>query len=213
MQSRTSIQATRKAPPAHVAIRGLLVLAMSVVLAPRAFPAGKAPLSLRDVLTPEEFRQAGLQKLTAGELEFLSRRVLALGPAAAVTMVADAGPAPTISTNPVPPRAEPAAGQPGPETPLQGEAAFGQEQMLREAIEVSHKIPRVVTTRFLGTFRGWTGNTRFELENGQVWRQVDDSVFAVNLVNLSVTIKKGALGTFFLSVEGYGSRVKVERVR
>lgn len=72
-----------------------------------------------------------------------------------------------------------------------------------------------IVSRIRGNFRGWSGNTVFELENGQVWRQADGGapVFSVNLVDPVVTIREGVLGGWLLSVEGYNRSVRVVRVR
>lgn len=69
-------------------------------------------------------------------------------------------------------------------------------------------------SRIVGEFSGWSGNTRFELENGMVWRQAEDTNFYIPPVeNATVTIRPGMMGTWLLSVEGYNSTTRVERVR
>lgn len=71
----------------------------------------------------------------------------------------------------------------------------------------------VVRSRLLGSFRGWSGDTVFRLENGQVWQQTGGGVLAgVNLDSPPVTIKKSLFGVWHLSVEGYNSRAKVQRL-
>ncbi len=70
-----------------------------------------------------------------------------------------------------------------------------------------------VQSRLLGSFRGWSGNTVFRLENGQVWQQTGGGELAgVNLESPGVTIEKGVFGAWYLRVEGYNSRAKVKRV-
>lgn len=71
----------------------------------------------------------------------------------------------------------------------------------------------VVRSRLLGSFRGWSGNTVFRLENGQVWQQTDGGRLAgVNMESPSVTIEKSLFGAWHLSVEGYNTRAKVQRL-
>jgi len=156
--------------------------------------AGLAPAapSLRDVLSPAEFARAGLDKLTPAELEFLSDRLL--GPAAPV------------------PAAPPAAGGKAPER-LTGAAAFGREEQVQAEAEKARGVPREIQSRIAGAFAGWSGGTVFTLENGQVWRQVEPGVFSVLLDQPKITVRKGAFGAFYLGVEGYGSRIKVVRVK
>lgn len=140
--------------------------------------------------TPEEFQAAGLLKLSDQELATL-RALLAR------------------SREPIP-----AADSERPVASLpQGEAAFGQEQKLLERVEVIQRVPRKMTSRILGEFKGWRGRTAFELENGQVWQQTAPGEFVVWLTNPVIHIEKGALGVFYLRVEGFGSQVKVKRVK
>lgn len=67
--------------------------------------------------------------------------------------------------------------------------------------------------RIVGDFTGWTGDTVFELENGMVWRQVDNATFFIPSVdNPTVTIRPGFMNSWVLTVEGYNSSTRVERV-
>jgi hypothetical protein len=68
-------------------------------------------------------------------------------------------------------------------------------------------------SRIVGEFTGWTGDTVFELENGMVWRQVDDATFYIPPVeNPTVTIRPGFMDSWVLTIEGYNSSARVERV-
>ncbi|BET65518.1 hypothetical protein ASA1KI_04360 [Opitutales bacterium ASA1] len=163
-----------------------------------ASSAHAAAPSLADVLTAEEFERAGLKKLTPEELAFLSARVLAASEPAVARVPVEV-PATAAAT----PAAAPA---------LRGEAAFGQEQKIIEDLHRAQVIPKEIRSRILGSFRGWSGKTVFRLENGQVWRQTSGGTFAVSMTDPVVVVQRGAFGTYFLSVEGYGSRTKVERV-
>jgi len=65
-----------------------------------------------------------------------------------------------------------------------------------------------------GTFTGWGNNTVFKLDNGQVWQQVDDSTLNVGaLKNPKVTISKGLISAYYLSVEGVQDTVAVRRIK
>jgi hypothetical protein len=192
--------------------RWLLLTAALLGWNPNLGLATDAPKSLRDVLSPEEFRRAGLQKLTEAELEFLSSRLLpdatATTPTAPVaTALSPPAPRPAPEKKAMVPMVE------GAPEPFLGEAAFGQETQLRDAIEKTHRIPESITSRIAGRFRGWTGSTVFHLENGQVWQQIDGSSFSVNLENPTMVIRKGLFGVFYLNVKGYGSSIKVKRLR
>ena len=86
---------------------------------------------------------------------------------------------------------------------------FGIEQVEREA-----ETPDVLESRLVGDYRGWTGNTVFELENGQVWRQVQSgSARYRGPANPRVYIRKRAFGSYRLQVEGSNRTIRVDRVR
>lgn len=80
-------------------------------------------------------------------------------------------------------------------------------------IEEIQQVPKEVHSRIEGGFPGWTGRTLFHLANGQVWQQAEPGIFAVNLESPNVIIRKGLFGVFYLQVEGYGTQVKVKRVK
>lgn len=72
----------------------------------------------------------------------------------------------------------------------------------------------VITSRLIGTFDGWEGDTVFELENGMVWRQAETNLYRVRSVNNpEVVIRKGLFNRWRLQVKGYNKRLDVERVK
>ncbi|MEO5596945.1 MAG: hypothetical protein ABIQ97_07340, partial [Lysobacteraceae bacterium] len=70
-------------------------------------------------------------------------------------------------------------------------------------------------TRIAGTFKGWSGNTKFVLSNGQVWQQIDSAaqMGGVNVDSPVVTLEPGFMGSWMLSVEGFNSKVRVKRIK
>lgn len=71
-----------------------------------------------------------------------------------------------------------------------------------------------IVAHLVGSFRGWGGSTTFKLDNGQVWQQVDDSVLDIGAIeNPKVTIKKGLISAYYLSVEGVQDTVAVRRIK
>jgi len=72
----------------------------------------------------------------------------------------------------------------------------------------------VLVAHLVGNFTGWGNNTVFKLDNGQVWEQVDDSMLSIGAIkNPKVTIKKGLISAYYLSVEGVDDSVLVRRVK
>ena len=72
----------------------------------------------------------------------------------------------------------------------------------------------VIVAHLEGSFTGWGNATVFKLDNGQVWEQVDDSVLSIGAIkNPKVTIKRGLISAYYLSVEGVSDTVAVRRVK
>lgn len=72
----------------------------------------------------------------------------------------------------------------------------------------------VIVAHLDGNFTGWGGTTVFKLDNGQVWEQVDDSVLSIGAIkNPKVTIHKGLISAYYLSVEGINDSVAVRRIK
>lgn len=64
-------------------------------------------------------------------------------------------------------------------------------------------------------FSGFGKGRSYTLDNGQVWRQVDDvSLTGVKNTNPKVRITPSAIGSaWYLSIEGFNARAKVQRVK
>ena len=92
---------------------------------------------------------------------------------------------------------------------MTGEDARGFE------IQNTKNMPRTtITSRLVGTFTGWDGQTTFRLENGMIWQQADKDKFYVKAVkDPLVTIEPGMFKTWRLSVEGHSSECKVKRIQ
>jgi hypothetical protein len=87
-------------------------------------------------------------------------------------------------------------------------AEFGAEQ-------VEQRVDRL-EARLEGDFTGWTGNTRFRLDNGQVWQQtknyIPDYEPREPIAQPRVTITRGLMGSYNLRVEGVKRIVQVKRI-
>ncbi|HNR92670.1 MAG TPA: hypothetical protein PKO41_09615 [Dokdonella sp.] len=71
-----------------------------------------------------------------------------------------------------------------------------------------------IKAQLVGTFRGWSGNTIFKLDNGQEWQQAEGGSYNAQTVeNAEVTIKPKAFGNWLLVVEQCQCRVGVRRIK
>ncbi len=163
----------------------LISILTGLLLAGFAVGATAQPFSsLEERMTSEQFKAAGLDKLSPDQLATLDAFV----------------------RNEVETRS------------AQARVAGAREQDKNDAARIGfkdyHGSRHEIVSRIPGLFKGWSGSTEIKLENGQVWRQTDDSQFVgIHLQNAVAHIKPGMIGGWTLQVDGYGSYAKVERVQ
>lgn len=160
-------------------LRPLLPLALVAAIALPSLALAKDPIERE--MTPEEFRAAGLDKLSADELAALNAW---LG------------------------------------RKIDRETAVAAEQA-KERVEEENRgffhfgKSEPIVARLQGEFKGFRKGREYTLDNGQVWRQTDDASLAgVRLDSPGVRINPSIMGNaWYLAVEGYNTRAKVERVK
>jgi len=143
--------------------------------------------TLEEQMTGKEFSAAGLHKLTAEELAALNGWIRARSLA---TLAAAPGTsAATVAT-----------------------AAAAQDR--RGFKDEDDDERTTITSRIVGRFSGWDGQTVFTLENGMIWAQADkDKFYVKEIENPVVTIEPGMFGRWHLSIEGHDSECRVERIQ
>ena len=72
-----------------------------------------------------------------------------------------------------------------------------------------------IVGRIAGDFRGFGMGRRYTLEDGGVWRQTDEArLVGANLQSPAIRISKSMIGNaWYMSVEGYNTKAKVERIK
>ncbi len=70
-----------------------------------------------------------------------------------------------------------------------------------------------IESRVVGEVDGLSSGKRFELENGQVWRQVDPTRRNYRASNPKVVIKEGFMNSYRMRFEGLNTRIRVRRVK
>ncbi|MDE2002625.1 MAG: hypothetical protein KGJ25_03745 [Betaproteobacteria bacterium] len=111
--------------------------------------------------------------------------------------------APTLREAPVAPPAPPAPAAP---SQAQREAAFGLAEPPAGQVQA-------ITSHIPGHFQGWDPGTVITLANGQVWQITDDTSAAYELDNPRVTVRRAALGSFMLDIEGARRTPRARRLR
>ncbi|WP_353410281.1 hypothetical protein [Pseudoteredinibacter isoporae] len=89
--------------------------------------------------------------------------------------------------------------------------------LIRQNVKaVQEETKTEIRSRIKGTFKGWKGNTKFYLENGQVWEQRNQkggTRWTVNMNNPEVLITTNFFGLQILTIVDEGKSTKVKRIR
>lgn len=71
-----------------------------------------------------------------------------------------------------------------------------------------------ITSKLIGKFSGWDGQTVFRLENGMIWAQKGKKKFHTKEVeNPDVVVEPGMFGVWNLHVDGIDDDVRVVRIQ
>lgn len=145
-----------------------------------AAPAG----NVEQQMSADEFKAAGLDKLSAQELAALNawlQRKVGQETAKVVETAKEEGRKEVADKN-------------------RGFFDFGSTEAIESAIA--------------GEFKGFNKSGTYTLQNGQVWEQTDTASLAgVRKTDPNVTIKPGMLGVWFMKIEGYNTQARVRRIK
>jgi hypothetical protein len=123
------------------------------------------------LMTPEEYRAAGMDKLSEAEREALNRFLIRY-------------------------------------TAEDSEVMRNTDEEVIEAVEVQEILSAVKPP-----FKGWSGETVFQLENGQVWQQRRRGNYRHTGDDTRVRITRNFLGFHRLEVLSTGKAVQVKRLK
>ncbi len=121
------------------------------------------------------------------------------------------GPAPSAA-----PQAPPlggGVGGPAPSAAPQAPPRPPAEQFGLEGRLAPKDLVEQIDSRVQGQFDGWSPGSMIKLANGQVWQVTDISSRFYDVDSPKVTIARGALGAFYLNLEGDNHTVRVRRVQ
>lgn len=168
------------------ASRHLLASALlgTALLCSPAIAQYMANADLRQQMSPEQFRAAGLDKLSAEELASLDRWLQGTVEQATAQVreqALEAGRQEVIVKN-------------------RGFLDFGSSEPINATIS--------------SDFRGFGSNRQYTLDNDQVWEQTDGATLSgVRDAHPKVRITPGVMGVWYLQVEGFNTRAKVRRIK
>jgi hypothetical protein len=90
--------------------------------------------------------------------------------------------------------------------PASSTPQFGLEDRVEAAM------PATMESRISGNFEGWFPGDRIKLANGQVWQIADGSSGVIYARDPKVVIRRGALGSFRLEIDGTNRAPRVRRI-
>ena len=135
-------------------------------------------------MTAEQFKAAGLDKLSTKELAALNvwlQQKVTTETAVAVEKAKEEGRKEVVEKN-------------------RGFFDFGSAEPIESVI--------------VGEFTGFGKGKKYTLQNGQVWEQIEPaSLSGVRKTDVSVKIKPGVLGNWFMKIDGYNTQAKVRRIK
>jgi hypothetical protein len=123
------------------------------------------------LMTPEEYRAAGLEKLTPAEREALNSFLIRY-------------------------------------TAEESQVLLNSDAEVKKAAE-EQEIVSVIQQ----PFKGWSGDTVFRLENGQVWQQRQRGNYPYRGTNPEVRITKNFMGFYRMELTENGKAVAVKRLK
>ena len=165
--------------------RSLLAILL-FALTPLAWTQQPAALSadVETQMSAEQFKAAGLDKLSARELATLNawlQQKVNTETAVAVEKARDEGRKEVVEKN-------------------RGFFDFGSSEPIESAIA--------------GEFTGFAKGKRYTLQNGQVWEQTEAaSLSSGRKIDVPVKIKPGVMGVWYMQIKGYNTQAKVRRVK
>ncbi|MGH8062063.1 MAG: hypothetical protein ACREO7_08625 [Pseudoxanthomonas sp.] len=155
-------------------------------LAPLAWAQQSAPLTanVEQQMSADEFKAAGLDKLSAQELAALNawlQHKVVQETTKAVEVAKEEGRKEVKEIN-------------------RGFFDFGTSEAIESVL--------------VGEFKGFAKGRKYTLENGQVWEQIEPaSLDGVRRTNPKVSIKPGMFNNWFMRIDGYNTAAKVRRIK
>jgi len=99
----------------------------------------------------------------------------------------------------------------GPKAESQVASEKPKKLVARRLSKTERQKVKPLRTRIVGPFRGWTGSTLFQLENGQIWKQRQNERYYYKAESPEVEVYKNRFGFWEIRILATGKSVKVPR--
>ncbi|MEH6608181.1 MAG: hypothetical protein V7696_02345 [Halioglobus sp.] len=192
----------------------LLITVLTLSFAQYAMPQPGS--QLEEVMTADEISAMGLKKLSPQEQQQLLEWVQNFRQTTPVVADSPAAvPAVTTTTATTDATSSAKAAAPSTTVATESSAITAEATATTEADNFGKAAEQAdeMTSRIPGTFTGWTGNTKFVLENGQVWQQRYATRWTTELENPEVIVKRGLFGLHRMEIVDTSKSVPVKRIK
>jgi hypothetical protein len=134
------------------------------------------------LMTPEDYRASGLDKLSDAERAHLSQWLERYREGAVL--------GPVVKKKP----------------------SQMDEEEKEQYVKEEQEKDKAIMAKVIPAFRGWSGKTVFRLDNGQTWQQRQSGRFRYSDGDSEVVITRNFLGKYVMKHQATGRAVGVERI-
>jgi hypothetical protein len=187
-------------------LRTLTILFLVLGLSTSAGADDQNSPEIQTLMTPEDFTEAGLDKLSDSERAHLSEWVARYREGAIKGPPVPGKSSTEVAQEPTPD----VTAEPAQETTQEYPGDYRTEK--EKTKEKNSNVKYELVAKVIPAFRGWSGKSVFRLDNGQMWQQRTPGKLRYSGTDSTVTITQNVIGKFKMKHQGTGRSVGVKRV-
>jgi hypothetical protein len=196
-------------------LRTIIIIFLALGVSISSAAEDKDSPEIRTLMTPEDFSEAGLDKLSESERAHLSEWVARYREGAIKGPPVPGKPSPKVAQDTTPTAASEGTSEATSETASESTGETTEEYpggyRTQKEVKKDKKVKYQLVAKVI-SFRGWSGKSLFRLDNGQVWQQRMPGKLRYNGTDSTVTITQNLMGKFVLEHQGTGRAVGVKRI-
>jgi len=197
-------------------LRTIIIIFLALGVSISSAAEDKDSPEIRTLMTPEDFSEAGLDKLSDSERAHLSEWVARYREGAIKGPPVPGKPSPEVAQDTTPTAASEVTSEATSKSASESTGETTEEYpggyRTQKEIKKDKKVKYQLVAKVIPSFRGWSGKSVFHLDNGQVWQQRMPGKLRYDGTDSVVTITQNLMGKFVLKHQGTGRAVGVKRV-
>ena len=192
-------------------MRTIIIIFLALGVSISSAAEDKDSPEIRTLMTPEDFSEAGLDKLSDSERAHLSEWVARYREGAIKGPPVPGKPSPKVAQDTTPTTASEATSETASDSTGETTEEYPGGYRTQKEVKKDKKVKYQLVAKVI-SFSGWSGKSLFRLDNGQVWQQRTPGKLRYNGTDSTVTITQNLMGKFVLKHQGTGRAVGVKRV-